>query len=455
MSITEVAVTASSTDPAVHIWDLRSGAVLGTLKGNKSNARATATLPLPSHLGGALISSTFLAAQNDRGLVHAWNWAKAQLLTKFVLPENLTSLAMSNSGIYAVGGGQSGRVYIWQMNTGQLLRAFDGHYKAVKVIRFTTDDLAFITGGEDSVANVWLLASTIDPQADTDPSPHRSLSGHALPITDIAVGVGLFGSARIFTSSADRTCKVWEALSGDLLTTIVYHKPITSIALDVTETRLFAGSSEGLIYRTNLYHRSAGGEAVGLRQGVDDIRSDESVLMGHSQSITSLALSFDGSILLSGSIDGTAMVWDTTSSQALRTFSTHKAPVTDVKILLKPPHLMDPSASAHNFFPIKPWARHVLPAGEVRHDPSVELPTLAGDLTSTSHPTTTLQPTFLTSISDKLRTLDSTPSESALETAHAKLQQQVQQLQQQNEQLVGINDELYQGAVTVLMRDLA
>lgn len=134
--LSEVAVTSSSADSLVYIWDLRSGAILGSLKGNKSDARTTATLPIPAHSGGTLFSSGFLAAQNDRALVHVWNWTKVstysislhallntyanrqgQLHAKFVLPEKLSSLAISHSGLYCVGGGQSGRVYIWQVGT--------------------------------------------------------------------------------------------------------------------------------------------------------------------------------------------------------------------------------------------------------------------------------------------------------------------------------------------------
>ncbi|KAJ3007101.1 WD repeat-containing protein 18 [Thoreauomyces humboldtii] len=449
--LAEIAVTASSVDSVVHIWDLRSGAVLGSLKGNKSNPRASSVLPLPSHAGGSLFSSSFISAQNDRALVHVWNWAKGQMLTKFGVPEKLTALAASNSGVYCVGGGESGRVYVWQLNTGKLLKVFDAHYKAVRVIRFTSDDVAFVTGGEDSVANVWRMAGVTDPSDENVVTSHKSLSGHALPITDIACGVGLFNNTRIVTSSADRTCKIWEASTGELLNTLVFPKSITSIALDSTETRLYTGSADGLIYRTNLYQSSESG-SVGMVQGVNSIESDSGVFTGHTQTVTSLAFSFDGSLLLSGSEDGTAIVWDTSSKQALRTFSTHKAAISDVRILLRPPHLMDATVSAQFSSPLKPWQRHSTVGTEEEEDHTWELPASSGSLDDVTHGSQSSDG-FLQSVEDRVRSMRKRKDEKVtdVDATLSRLRETVTTLSEQNTALVDINNELYQATVTKVM----
>ncbi|KAJ3155961.1 Pre-rRNA-processing protein ipi3 [Geranomyces variabilis] len=393
--LAEVAVTASSSGSLVYVWDLRSGAILASLKGNNSAPRTTTTLP-----SQCLYSDAFLAAQNDRALVNVWSWAKSQILAKFPLPEKLSALCASHSGQYCVGGGESGRLYVWEMATGKLLRTFDAHYKAVRVVRFTDDDAAFVTGGEDSVANVWRVAGVVDPGTESMVvTPHASLSGHALPITDIAIGFGLFGSARIVTSSADCTCKIWEAASGDLLTTLLFPTAVTSVALDQTETRLYTGAADGKIHCTNLYRGGGGGARdppYGLAQGVtagdaadaaadaDEPGSTGGVFSGHTACVSSLAFSFDGSLLLSGSDDGNAIVWDTASKQAMRTFSMHKTPVTSVTVLLQPPHLGDVGAAGQLLASaVRPWQKHVAgPDTEENGQREVSwlLPAVAGSL---------------------------------------------------------------------------
>jgi pre-rRNA-processing protein IPI3 len=44
------------------------------------------------------------------------------------------------------------------VTTGEQLRAWDAHFKKVTALRFTDDDSFLVSGGEDAVINVWLLA---------------------------------------------------------------------------------------------------------------------------------------------------------------------------------------------------------------------------------------------------------------------------------------------------------
>lgn len=73
-----------------------------------------------------------------------------------------------------------------------------------------------------------------------------------------------------------------------------------------------------------------------------------------SQPITSLTLSFDGTLLVSASEDGNCIVWDVASRQILHKFTSHKGPVSQVTCLLRPPELVTGSASAQTNTPM-PW----------------------------------------------------------------------------------------------------
>ena len=52
--------------------------------------------------------------------------------------------------------------------------------------------------------------------------------------------------------------------------------------------------------------------------------------IGHADTVTSVALSPDGSKLLSGSSDHTAKLWNVTTGQEIRTFSGHTDTITSV-----------------------------------------------------------------------------------------------------------------------------
>ncbi|CAG8593499.1 13548_t:CDS:2, partial [Acaulospora colombiana] len=180
---------------------------------------------------------------------------------------------------------------------------------------------------EDAGLNVWLLSSVLDDSTDEVPSPYYSWSDHSLPITDVACGIGDFCSARVLTSSLDHTCKLWDLSTGYLLTTFVFPTAITAVALDPAERMFFAGGRDNLIYQVNLYRKldnsSFGIEITSVGGGgiIEDVASqhrendtDDSI-PSCSSPITTLSLSYDVTLILSGSQDGNVRVWDVNSRQ--------------------------------------------------------------------------------------------------------------------------------------------
>lgn len=61
--------------------------------------------------------------------LHFWAWGTEQPRLKCHSPEKLGPLAVSCDGSLCAGGGISGRVYVWEVSSGTLLRAWDAHYK--------------------------------------------------------------------------------------------------------------------------------------------------------------------------------------------------------------------------------------------------------------------------------------------------------------------------------------
>ena len=91
--------------------------------------------------------------------------------------------------------------------------------------------------------------------SDAVVKPLRLLSDHSLPVTDIYCGYGR-SSARVVTTSLDQTCKVYAFSTGEILLSRYLSQPLTAVAVDPAETRIFAGSSGGNIYQINLYEQT-------------------------------------------------------------------------------------------------------------------------------------------------------------------------------------------------------
>ncbi|CAI2188389.1 2786_t:CDS:2, partial [Funneliformis geosporum] len=361
--LSEVVLSSSSTDTLINLIDFRTGTSYTSFKQNNCFNHALALIPYPGQCDriGLIIS-----AQLDKSLLHIYSFQKDQVHLKFISPEKIIALAVSNKGTFCAGGTDNGKIYIWEISTGTLCKVFDAHYKKISVIKFTSDDSALISGSEDAVVNVWLLPSILDDSVDESPSPYYTWSEHSLPITDIWCGIGSFNTARIVTSSLDHTCKLWDLSTGYLLTTFIFPTAITCIIVDPAERMFFGGGKNNLIYQVYLYRKRENsnyntfGEemsSVGGAGSIQDISSmdDEkgNLFKGQNSAITALALSYDASLLLAGSQDGTLMIWDIASRQMIKKFS-HKGPITNLFTFLKPPDLNSSSSNLSNKIMIQP-----------------------------------------------------------------------------------------------------
>lgn len=295
-----------------------------------------------------------LSCQTDKSILNVYNFQKDQLAMKIVLPEKLTCIALDPRGSYCAGGTAQGRIYLWEVASGILYNAWDGHYRQVSVLKFTRDGAALISGSDDSGVSVWSVSRLVDDELQNElPLPFTILSDHTLPITDIVCGVGIFPNCRILTSSVDHSAKVWDLATKSLLTTFTFPQAITCLAWDVTERFFFAAAPDGSAHQVNLFRdadEKSGipAEAVG-GAGVSDVIRIEDIpaearrkrLISVGEPITALCISATASLLLAGTATGTVHIYDIPSHQLLRSISAHKGfTVAHLATMLKPPDLV-------------------------------------------------------------------------------------------------------------------
>jgi pre-rRNA-processing protein IPI3 len=145
----EVAISYSKTSPLT-IWDIHTGVTLQTYKSNQS--ASLIMLPSLSHSSHPHI----LAPQADKSLIHVYNLSQATP-TKWVMMEALTAITAHPSAQFVVGGGKSGRVYLWHTQSGRMVRMFDAHYSQVTSLCFSCDGETLVTAGYDSSIHAFSL----------------------------------------------------------------------------------------------------------------------------------------------------------------------------------------------------------------------------------------------------------------------------------------------------------
>ncbi|XP_030639939.1 WD repeat-containing protein 18 [Chanos chanos] len=337
-----------SADSAGQLWncavfDLHTGTNLLSYRGGNTSSRSLTIL------NGEYI----LGAQLGKNFINVWEiQRKDQLQQKLVCPGVVTCLTASPDGLYVLAGiGEA--IYLWEVPTGNLLSILSRHFQDVSCIRFTDDSSHFVSGGKDNLALIWNLASVVQLDSSRVSEPRHVLSRHSLPITDIHCGL-MGPQARVATASLDQTVKVWEISSGEMLLSVLFDVGIMSVTLDPCEYWLFCGGSDGKIFQVSLCNTNQCRDKT--------FQSDSEgnqVLKGHMNMVTCLSVSMDGMLLLSGSHDETARLWDVQSKQCVRCIS-HKGPVTNAAIVPAPANMFLPDSRPS--IPLPRFSRHLNPS---------------------------------------------------------------------------------------------
>ncbi|XP_039748372.1 WD repeat-containing protein 18 [Pararge aegeria] len=322
-NLLEVLVTCDSNNTlwTSSIWDPHNGTNLMTYKGGGTAENRTACF-----IGGDYLA----AVEKTKPILHIWPLNSQQTVQgmRFILPGKASAFAVTADGSYCIAGIDE-KIYLWQIASGNLLTIINRHYQKVNLLKFTCDGRFFISAAEDGMVMVWSLAKVAaNPEVELvtqtvagQHDPVYIFSDHFLPVTDMCISKnGMHG--RLFTVSSDRTCKVYDLTSGEMLLNLVFDEPLSAIALDVLELNVFVGSTEGRIVQFCLTNPPRGKDLL--------INSDDNsiIFSAHSKAVTCLSVSLNGELLVSGGNDDQVILWHIRSQQPIRVIR-HKGSITN------------------------------------------------------------------------------------------------------------------------------
>ncbi|CAH0397174.1 unnamed protein product [Chilo suppressalis] len=322
-SLLEVLVTCDSNNTlwTSSIWDPHTGTNLMTYKGG-----GTAETKTLSFIGNDYVA----AAERTKPILHVWPVNSQQTVQgmRFILPGKAGAVSVTSDGSFLAAGIDE-KIYLWQISSGSLLTIINRHYQKIVLLKFTSDGKFFISAAEDGMVMVWSLATVathpeVDLVTQTTAGQHDPVyifSDHSLPVTDLCVSkIGMHG--RLATISSDRTCKIYDLSSGEMLLNIVFDVPLSAITMDVLELNLFIGTTEGKIHQFNL------ASPPRTRDFLLNTDANTPIFEAHTKTVTCLSVSVDGETLMSGSSDEQIILWHIPSKQAVRTIR-HKGPITN------------------------------------------------------------------------------------------------------------------------------
>jgi tetratricopeptide (TPR) repeat protein len=197
-------LASAGADGAVRLWSLRTGSADRVLTGHEEGVHAVAFSP----------TAPWAASAGRDGTVRLWDLTRGtQSLTLRGHTDAVRAVAFSRDGRQVASGGASGEMRAWGIDG--LPQALERFRSPINAIDFGPDG-SLVHGCADGTMEIVGL----DPVR-----PRLSLRAHREPVTAVAFSPD---GGLIASGSVDCAVKLWDAGTGDLVTTLRGHDAAVS-----------------------------------------------------------------------------------------------------------------------------------------------------------------------------------------------------------------------------------
>jgi len=273
-------VASGSWDDTIILWRAFDGAMLHHLRGHSESVFSIAFSP----------DSSTLASCDAVGQVILWDVESGEKLNAFQAHETYTrGIAISPEGKYLATGASDETVKIWDPEGGNLLKSLDAC--SVRDIEFSMNGDILAAGCGDEQMMFWNVGEfNFKASIDTGALVQNLVLSANGEVVAAALG--------------DQRVKVWRIDTGIVMQNIDLHNLPSTTGQDgiIPNDLVFTPDEEKLWIGVGLGSYS-------IWEYLLDGQYFMKSLSGHQANVENLAISSDGSLLVSGSEDGVIRLW--------------------------------------------------------------------------------------------------------------------------------------------------
>ena len=194
--------------------------------------------------------------------------------------------------------GSLGSIIIWDLKTGEYLYDLNGHIGNVPCLVFSNDLL--ISGGSDRKIKIWDIYQV---------RCIKTLHGHL----DSVMSLEILPDGNLISGSEDNNIKLWEMPSGNYKATNRIHKGNVLCFKTINNEEIASGSGDRTIQIWNIQT----GQSI-------------KTLNGHTDWVSGLELTKNGSNLVSCSHDHSIRLWDLINGTCIKILKGHTRGVNSI-----------------------------------------------------------------------------------------------------------------------------
>ena len=324
----------AAVDNTARIWDVGTGGQL--LRLDRSGRAAAAAL---SH------HAKWIATGSDDKSAQLWDASTGKRLKKLEAhTAEVTAVVFSPDDRLLATGDAKGHVKLWNVEEGRVVLKLDGHSRRIASITFTADGSRVLTASGDNTVGQWDVASGQELPKLILKHPDSILTMQTIS-----------GSNSIVTSCADRKLRVWNTTDATVTQSLgPFEGDVFSLNVSTDGKRLIAANSQEKTVR--LWDLESGREvqspqpggklgplvdlnlhggllwSAAFLPGTDDVLtvggSDarlwdaktgrERMSFSRHDAVASAHFSPKGDLIVTGSWDGSAKIWNATTGKVVR-----------------------------------------------------------------------------------------------------------------------------------------
>ena len=208
----------------------------------------------------------------------------------------------------AFGNSGDSSLDLWDIETGEHLRRFEGHVAYARAVAVSPDGRSALAGSQSLPTNE--VGDLILWDLETGRQIRRFDLDH--DVTNIAMSAD--GTRALTGSVTGFVAILWDVSTGREIRRFEDHAlPVLNVAFGPQERTVLTASFDGTLIRW-------------------DIDTGEIIrrYLGHELPVWGLDISPDGRLMASSSDGGTVILWDLDTGEELRRFDAHRAPVPDI-----------------------------------------------------------------------------------------------------------------------------
>jgi WD40 repeat protein len=307
-------IAVGTTNGAIEIWRAATDELVRTLQ---THAGPVACLAFPRDNAG-------LASAGSDKTIRIWDSRTGAQIQSLPVAGDITALAMTPDGNWLASGAGTGAIQCWNVAQGTVIKTISDTGKAVDDLALSADGKTLASHSDDGPVEVWAMAdegrvpwhwwSGIWHAVTFDPNGRDRLT--RFKFESLIKAINLSADSAEVSACSDRSLKSWSLAADRQIDALSKQTAATSVAMTPDGTRLISGGKDGTL---TFWDCSNYQKPVLLR-----------TFKPGSGAPLAVAISSDGRTAVSGSLGGMIDLWDTANGQCMLTLTGHTAFVRSV-----------------------------------------------------------------------------------------------------------------------------